>query len=278
MGEAIATPIVAAHNAPPMSAVVSRREGALLYVAMNRPEKRNAIHREMLLALIEAVAAAEREPDVRAVILHGEGPVFSAGVDFGMLAGDLRGEPALPFRTLVGDMQAALSRLEALEKPVIAALHRYVPGLGLELALACDLRIATADCELGLPEVRVGLVPDVGGTTRLVRTVGYARAKELIMTGRMIRAEEALAIGLVHQVVPAGEHLGAATRLAEEIAANAPLAVGLAKRLVDLGSNVDKQTFLAMELLAQSVLLRTEDAREGARALAERRPPRFTGR
>jgi enoyl-CoA hydratase/carnithine racemase len=262
-----------------MSAVVTRRrEGSVLWVAMNRPEKRNAIHRELLLELVDAVASAERDAEVRAIVLYGEGPVFSAGVDFGMLQGDVRGEPAAPFRTLVGDMQAALSRLEAIEKPVIAALHRYVPGLGLELALACDLRIATADCELGLPEVRVGLVPDVGGTTRLVRTVGYAKAKELIMTGRMIRADEALAIGLVNQVVPAGEHLAAAARLAEEIAANAPLAVGLAKRLVDLGHGVDKQTFQAMELLAQSVLLRTDDAREGARALAERRPPRFTGR
>jgi enoyl-CoA hydratase/carnithine racemase len=258
--------------------ITSRREGALLWVTMNRPEKRNALHREMLLELVDAIAAAERTPDVRAVILHGEGAVFSAGVDFGMLAGDVQGEAPLPFRTLVGDMQAALGRIEAIEKPVIAAMHRYVPGLGLELALACDLRIATADCELGLPEVRVGLVPDVGGTTRLVRTVGYARAKELVMTGRMIRAEEALAIGLVHRVVSPGEHLAAAAKLGEEIAANAPLAVGLAKRLVDLGANVDKQTFLAMELLAQSILLRTEDAREGARALAERRPPRFTGR
>ena len=262
-----------------MSALVrSRRDGSLLYVGLDRPEKRNAIHRELLIGLVEAIAAAEREPEVRAVIVYGEGPVFSAGVDFGMLAGDVQGEPALPFRSMVGDMQAALSRIETIEKPVIGALHRYVSGLGLELALAFDLRIATADSELGLPEVRVGLVPDVGGTTRLVRTVGYARAKELILTGRMIRAEDALAIGLVNQVVPPGEHLAAAARLAEEIARNAPLAVGLAKRLVDLGADVDKHTFLAMELLAQSVLVRTEDAREGARALAERRPPRFTGR
>ncbi len=258
--------------------VTSRREGSLLYVALDRPEKRNAIHRDLLVSLVETIAGAERDPEVRAVVVYGEGPVFSAGVDFGMLSGDVQGEHAVPFRTLVGDMQAALSRLEAVEKPVIGALHRYVPGLGLELALAFDLRVATADCELGLPEVRVGLVPDVGGTTRLVRTVGYAKAKELIMTGRMIRAEEALAIGLVNQVVPPGEHVAAAARLAEEIGANAPLAVGLAKRLVDLGANVDKHTFLAMELLAQSILLRTEDAREGARALAERRPPRFTGR
>src|SRR5437667_1405966 len=109
--------------------VTTRREGALLYVAINRPEKRNALHRDLLGALVDAIAAAERLPDVRAVILHGEGPVFSAGVDFGMLAGDLQGEAGLPFRTVVGDMQAALGRIETIEKPVIAALHRYVPGL-----------------------------------------------------------------------------------------------------------------------------------------------------
>jgi len=260
------------------SLVVTRREDAVLYVGLNRPEKRNAIHRDLLIALVDAVATAERDRDVRAVIVYGEGPVFSAGVDFGMLAGDVEGESRAPFRTHVGEMQAALSRLEAIEKPVIGALHRYVPGLGLELALAFDLRVATSDCELGLPEVRLGLVPDVGGTTRLVRTVGYAKAKELVMTGRMIPAAEAAAIGLVNQVVPPGDHVAAAARLANEIAANAPLAVGLAKRLIDLGHGVDKQTFLQMELLAQSILVRTEDVREGARAAVERRPPRFTGR
>ena len=260
------------------SLVVTRREDAVLYVGLNRPEKRNAIHRDLLIALVDAVATAERDRDVRAVVVYGEGPVFSAGVDFGMLAGDVEGESRAPFRTHVGEMQAALSRLEAIEKPIIGALHRYVPGLGLELALAFDLRVATSDCELGLPEVRLGLVPDVGGTTRLVRTVGYAKAKELVMTGRMIPAAEAAAIGLVNQVVPPGDHVAAAARLASEIAANAPLAVGLAKRLIDLGHGVDKQTFLQMELLAQSILVRTEDVREGARAAVERRPPRFTGR
>src|SRR5437667_848482 len=223
------------------SLVVTRREDAVLYVGLNRPEKRNAIHREMLLALVDAVAAAERDRDVRAVIVYGEGPVFSAGVDFGLLSVDVEGGSRAPFRTHVGEMQAALSRLEAIEKPIIGALHRYVPGLGLELALAFDLRVATSDCELGLPEVRLGLVPDVGGTTRLVRTVGYAKAKELIMTGRMIPASEALALGLVNQVVPPGDHLAAAARLAGEIAANAPLAVGLAKELIDLGHGSDKQ-------------------------------------
>jgi len=258
--------------------VTSRTDGAVALVAFNRPEKRNAISRDVLRALVDAVSDAERNRDVRAIVLHGEGRVFSAGVDFTMLAGDVGGGERIPFRSQVGEMQALVTRLEAVEKPVIAAMHRYVPGLALEVALACDFRIATADCELGLPEVRVGLVPDVGGTTRLVRTVGYAKAKELIMTGRMIPAAEALRIGLVTEVVPDGTHLDAGRRLAAEIGANAPLAVGLAKRLVDLGVHTDKHTFQAMELLAQSILLPTSDAREGAAALAERRPPRFTGR
>jgi enoyl-CoA hydratase/carnithine racemase len=263
-------------STPPL--VTTRTEGAVALVGLNRPEKRNAITRDLLRAVVDVVTAAERDHHVRAIVLYGEGRVFSAGVDFAMLAGDVGGGERTPFRAQVGDMQAALARLETVEKPVVAAMHRYVPGLALELALACDFRIASDDCELGLPEVKVGLVPDVGGTTRLVRTVGVARAKELIMTGRMIPASEALQMGLVTEVAPVGTHVEAAVRLAEEIAQNAPLAVGLAKRLIDLGAHVDAHTFQAMELLAQSILLPSDDAREGARALAERRPPRFTGR
>jgi enoyl-CoA hydratase/carnithine racemase len=258
--------------------VTTRTEGAVCFVALDRPAKRNAIDRDLLARLVDALDAAGADGAVRAVVLHGAGPVFSAGVDFAMLRGDVGEGTAAGFRARVRGMQAALTRIETLEKPVVAALHRYAAGLALELALACDLRVASDDCELGLPEVRLGLVPDVGGTTRLVRTVGYARAKELILTGRMIPATLAREIGLVHEVVPAGTHLDAARRVAEEIAANAPLAVGVAKRLVDLGANADAHTFLELELWAQSLLKPTTDAREGALAAAERRPPRFTGR
>lgn len=258
--------------------VVTRREGELFWIGINRPTKRNALHRELLTVLAETAAAVEADREVRAIVVYGEGPVFSAGVDFGSLAADVSGEVREPFRSHVGGMQAAISRLEAIEKPIVGALHRYVPGLGLELALAFDARVASADCELGLPEVKLGLVPDVGGTTRLVRTVGYARAKEMILTGRMIPAADALAMGLINRVVPVGEHLAGAAALAREMAANAPLAVGLAKRLIDLSAAVDKQTSLAIELLTQSVLKGTADAAEGTRAAAERRPPRFTGR
>ncbi len=260
-----------------------RIEGELAYVGLNRPEKRNAVNAAMLRALPEALDECDQR-QVRAIILYGEGQVFSAGIDFTSLASDTgaragEGGPDIArFRRFVGESQAALNRLENLEKPVIGALHGYVGGLGLEIALACDARIAAAGTRLGMPEVRIGLVPDVGGTTRLTRTVGYARAKELIMTARLIDAADAERIGLVNRVVAAGAQLAAAEELAREIARNAPLAVGLAKRIIDRGHGLDKMTFMELEALAQSSLLVTEDFREGAAALAQRRDPNFKGR
>ncbi len=261
-----------------------RVEGELAYLGLNRPEKRNAISTPMLRAIPEALAKAD-QPGVRAIILYGEGPVFSAGIDFSSFGGEgsVQGGSSnradlSRFRGFIGESQAALNRLESIEKPVIGALHGYVGGLGLELALACDARIAAAGTRLGMPEVRIGLIPDVGGTTRLTRTVGYAHAKELIMTARMIDAEEAAAIGLVNRVVESGRHLGAAEDLAREIARNAPLAVGLAKRIIDKGHGLDKMSFMELEALAQSALLLTEDFAEGAQALAQRRDPKFKGR
>jgi enoyl-CoA hydratase/carnithine racemase len=261
-----------------------RIEGEIAYLALNRPEKRNAINNDVLRAIPEALAEADR-PEVRAIILYGEGAVFSAGVDFTSLAADTGshggaggGPDLVRFRRFVHASQASLDALERIEKPVIGALHGYVGGLGLELALACDARIAATGTRLGMPETRIGLVPDVGGTTRLTRTVGYAMAKELIMTARMIDADEAARIGLVNRVVAAGTQIAAAEELAREIARNAPLAVGLAKRIIDIGQSVDKSTFMDLESLAQSSLFQTEDFREGATALAQRRDPKFKGR
>jgi enoyl-CoA hydratase/carnithine racemase len=261
-----------------------RIEGELAYIGLNRPEKRNAINQAMLRAIPQALDELDR-PEVRAIIIYGEGQAFSAGIDFTSLTNDTGAQGASGggpdmqrFRRFVHESQASLNRLESIEKPVIGALHGFVGGLGLELALACDARIAAAGSRLGMPEVRIGLVPDVGGTTRLTRTVGYARAKELIMTARMIGAEDAERMGLVNRVVADGAHIAAAEELAREMARNAPIAVGLAKRIIDQGYGLDKMTFQELEVLAQSSLLMTEDFREGASALAQRRDPRFKGR
>jgi len=264
--------------------ITMKIEGEIAYLALNRPEKRNAINNDVLEALPEMLAQADRR-EVRAIILYGEGAVFSAGIDFTSLSSDTGaqsgsgGGPDLTrFRRFVHNSQSSLDALERIEKPVIGALHGYAGGLGLELALACDARIAATGTKMGMPEVRLGLVPDVGGTTRLTRTVGYAMAKELIMTARMIDADEAARIGLVNRVVAQGTQIAAAEELAREIARNAPLAVGLAKRIIDIGHNVDKGTFMDIEALAQSSLFQTEDFREGAAAIAQRRYPKFKGR
>lgn len=254
-------------------------ENGIATIALNRPDKRNAVSNEMLWKLREQLLAAEADRETKAILLCGEGKGFSAGIDFQTFLGDGGGfgDPA-SFRRFVADAQGVLNTMERIEKPVVGALHGFVIGLGLEIALACDVRVASEETRFSIPETRVGLIPDVGGTTRLTRVVGYARAKEMILTARFVPAEEADRTGLVNRVVATGKHVEAALELAGEIRKNAPLAVGLAKKLIDRGHGVDKMTFMEMEALAQSILIRSEDFAEGARALAERRDPEFKGR
>ena len=263
------------------SLVTSRTEDHLHFVTINRPEKRNALTLEMIELLAAAVREADEKPQVRAVILSGEGSMFSAGIDVMSLASD-RAEAsgrnaARWIRRLADRLQYALHEIESIEVPVIAALHGRVLGLGMELALACDLRVAADDCLFAIPEARLGLVADVGGTTRLCRTVGPARAKDMLMTARSLDAAEALQWGLVNRVVPAAELKSAAIALANQIAENAPLAVGLAKLIVDQGDGLDKQTQMAIERWAQSQLITTADVGEAMSAFLEKRPAKFKG-
>lgn len=264
------------------SLIASRVEGAVLFVTINRPEKRNALTPEMVHEVAAAVRAADEHPDVRAVIVYGEGPCFSAGIDVKALGASMQqstgGNPARWLRRLADRLQDSLNVIESTELPVIGSLHGQVMGLGLELALSFDLRVASTECELSIPESRVGLVADVGGTTRLSRTIGPSRAKDLLMTARSIKADEALSWGLVNRVVPIGELRAAAVGLAEQISQNAPLAVGLAKLIVDQGDGVPKATQQAIERWAQSQLISTEDVSEAVRAFTEKRPPKFRGR
>jgi enoyl-CoA hydratase/carnithine racemase len=259
-----------------MSLVLCEQRGAVRHVVLNRPAKRNAFHADLVLAVGGALRAAADDPDTRCVVLRGEGPMFSSGMDLGALA-DLGSEAdALrPFRRACLE---AWNRAEEMDKPVVAQLHGGCIGGALELALACDLRVAAAGTVLGMPEVRLGLIPDVGGSSRLPQVVGLGRAKELVMTGKLIAAEEAERIGLVNRVAPDGELEAATQALVDELLACAPVAVGLAKRVLDASARPALSTTLELEVAVQERCARTADFAEGARALAEKRQPRFAGR
>jgi enoyl-CoA hydratase/carnithine racemase len=260
-------------------AVRTETHGHRFEIILNRPEKRNAVNFELLEGLAAAAEQCAYETATRVVVLRGEGKMFSSGLDFGMaMQGGLSIEPGMAgFRFQLAErLQRPLTMLENLDKPVIAVLHGACIGLGLEIALAADLRTADPAVKISLPETRLGLVPDVGGTTRLLRTVGRSRAKDIIFTARDVPADEALRIGLVDRV--ADDPLAAARELADQIAANAPLAVGLAKRVVERSGDLDKRTSFDLEGMAQSLCLRSEDFLEGIQAAVGKRKPEFRGR
>ncbi len=259
--------------------VVVHEQGPVLEIVLNRPDKRNALNNELLRQFDAAVTRANRTPGLRVVVIRGEGSVFSAGIDVSNLLGlaDMYGPHwQQRMRSITDEYQGILTRLERLELPTIALLHGHCLGLALELALACDFRLAVDGTMLGLPETRLGMIPDVGGTTRLTRLVGVARAKELIFTGRQIDAALAEQWGLVHYTVPADDLRPTVDNLIAELQQAAPLAVGMAKRVID--GQFDTDRGLLLEGWAQSQLFSTEDFLEGAQAFMMRRPPNFRGR
>jgi enoyl-CoA hydratase/carnithine racemase len=256
--------------------VLAEDRGAVRHLILNRPEKRNALDGALVLAIRDAFRAAADDPAVRCVVLRGAGPVFSAGMDVAALA-EAAGAPE-QLRAFRRGCLEAWNLAEEMTKPVVAQIHGACLGGALELALACDLRVFSSDAVAGLVETRLGLVPDLGGSSRLPQVVGVGRAKELIMTGRVIGAEDAERFGLANRVAPP-ERLDAVTQeLVDELLGCAPVAVGLAKRLIDASARPALSTTLEMELAAQELCARTEDVKEGVRAAAERRAPRFTGR
>jgi enoyl-CoA hydratase/carnithine racemase len=234
------------------------QEGKILYLSLNRPEKRNAINTLMLTELGQCVAMIASRSDVGVVVLQGEGKAFSSGTDLDEL-GELARSGNIPnFRGMVRKLQRAFSEIEYLEKAVIAAVHGYALGAALELILACDLRIATQEARFSIPEVSMGIIPDLGGVHRLSRIVGTGRAKELILTGRMISAPEAERIGLVNKVVPQEQLRDTAAAWAEEIMKNGPAAVGLAKRAVDMSFSLSSSEGLELAGIIQSLLISGE--------------------
>ena len=263
----------------PADLVLGAKHGYRYTITLNRPDKRNAMPFDMLVDICERVEAQISDPEVRAIIIQGAGKVFSAGVDFNSLAslvGRFMADSAAggaSIRADISKFEQYLTRLEAIELPIICALHGGVYGMGLELALACDIRLMSDDCRWGLPELKFGLVADLGGTTRLARTIGQARTMEVLMTGKRFTADQALAWGLVNHVCPAVELAAQTESLAADIARMAPLAVGAVKKIVKRGEGTDLATQLDMEVAMQSILLRSEDFQEGVKALMEGRDP-----
>lgn len=230
---------------------------------LDRPDKRNALDAALMRSIAAAFDAIRDDPAVRVVVLRGNGPTFSSGIDHGFLLEVFQKSQGVPFRHLHHDIQEVFHRIERMEKPVIAALHRTCVGMALELALACDLRLATADCALGLPEIAFGIVPDVGGTTRLVRTVGYQQAKVLILTGKILSAASAARIGLLDEVATDAADLDARLgRLCARLAALSPVALGKAKTLVRQSAELDAAASFQLEGLVQEVLMRQPDLHE----------------
>jgi len=259
-----------------VSLVLSQDRGAVRHVVLNRPEKRNAMNGELVQALGVAFKAAANDPAVHCVVVRGEGAMFSSGMDFGalaQLAGDTR-----HLRAFRRECIDACNLCEEMTKPVVCQVHGGCIGGAMELALACDLRVMAEDAVIGLVETRIGLIPDVGGSSRLPAVVGLGRAKEMIMTSKIIGAEEAERIGLVNRVAPSAELDAATDRLVDELLACAPVAVGLAKRVMDSAAKPALAVTLEQEVAAQQICAQSADFAEGARALSEKRQPEFSGR
>lgn len=252
--------------------LIDRADGVAV-ITINRPRARNALSRQVLAELTAALDELAVDDEARAVIITGAGEkAFIAGADITQVVHyDLD-------TGLEGLMQRSYDRLEAYEKPTIAAINGFALGGGLELAMACDIRIAASGARFGLPETNLSVLPGAGGTQRLARLVGVGRALEMILTGRFIDADQAERYGLVTAVVEPGELLDEARRTAATILAKGPIAVRLAKLVVRAGIDADLRTGLTIERLAQTVLYGTEDKAEGAEAFMAKRPPAFRGR
>jgi enoyl-CoA hydratase/carnithine racemase len=258
-----------------MGLVEIEDRGAVRHVVMTRAEKRNAMNGDMVLALGEAFRDASADESVRVVVVRGDGPMFSSGMDLSSL-GDLSADPS-GLRVFRREVLLAWNLLEEMTKPTICQIHGACIGGAMELALACDMRVMAEDAVVGLLETRIGLLPDVGGCSRLPAVVGLGVAKELIMTGRVIDGHEAHRIGFANRVAAADGLDAAVEGLCNELLACAPLAVGLAKRVMDAAAKPALAATLEQEVTAQQLLAASEDFAEGTRAFKEKRDPQFAG-
>jgi enoyl-CoA hydratase len=256
----------------PYEFVLTEARGPVGIVTINRPQVRNALNPQTIAELVDALESFDRDEAIRCMILTGDERAFAAGADIAQMV------DAGAVDVLADDNFARWSRFRAIHKPVIAAVSGYAFGGGCELALMCDLIVASDTAQFGQPEVKIGIIPGAGGTQRWARSAGKARAMEVVLTGEPVRAVDAERMGLINRVVPAGAHLDEALRLAHLIAERPPLAVRLGKEAVNHAMEVGLSPGLEFERKLFYLLFASEDKAEGMRAFLEKRPARFSGR
>jgi enoyl-CoA hydratase len=253
------------------SLIVERPSDDIVVLRINRPQVRNALNLEVRAGLAEKITQYGAEKAVRCLIVTGSDAAFAAGADIGEMA------EADPVEVMSRNVQKYWRAIMDCPKPLIAAVEGYALGGGLELALCADIIIAGEGAKLGLPEVKVGILPGAGGTQKLARLVGRHRAMLLIMTGRVFGAAEALGMGVVSDVVPSGQALQRALDVAREIAAMPPISIMQIKEVVNAGLNAPLDTALMLERKAFQLQFATQDQKEGMRAFLEKRKPKFEG-
>ena len=256
----------------PYEFVLTETDGAVGIVRINRPQVRNALNEKTIAELVDALEAFDRDDAIHCMILTGDDRAFAAGADITQMV------EAGSVDVLNDDSFARWTRFRAIHKPVIAAVSGYAFGGGCELALMCDLVVASETAQFGQPEVKIGIIPGAGGTQRWAASAGKVRAMEAVLTGEPVSAADAERFGLVNRVVPSGAYMDEALRLAKMIAQRPPLAVRLGKEAVNHAMEVGLTAGLEFERKLFYLLFATDDKREGMRAFLEKRPGRFTGR
>jgi enoyl-CoA hydratase len=252
--------------------ILTERDGNVGIVTLNRPKELNALNFQLVGELADALTEFDRDSEIRCMVITGAGEkAFAAGADIKQMS------DKSPIDMMMGGFEA-WQRIKQIRKPLIAAVGGYALGGGCELAMNCDMIVASENARFGQPEILLGVIPGAGGTQRLTRTIGKYLAMEMVLTGKQFTAEQMAAHGLVNQVVPKGEHLTAAVKLAKEVAERAPIAAQLAKEAVLAAFETPLEEGLALERKNFFLLFATEDMREGMQAFIEKRKANFQGR
>jgi enoyl-CoA hydratase len=254
------------------TSILTETRGRVGLITLNRPKAMNALNNQLMTEVMDALDAFDQDDDIGAMVITGSEKAFAAGADIKEMA-DRSAKEMMDTNHI-----AVFGRIRSVEKPVIAAVSGWALGGGCELALSCDMIIASDSSKFGLPEVTIGVMPGAGGTQRLTHAVGKAIAMEMILNNRTLSAQEALGFGMVNRVVPVSDFLNEALKLADEIASRAPIAVRAAKKMVNASYELSLTDGLAEERQTFYKLFDTEDQKEGMQAFVEKRKPNWGGK